>query len=300
MLDLRDLDKTYPNGVHALQQLSLRVGNGIFGLLGPNGAGKSSLLRTIATLQTPDRGSVHLDGQDLLADPAAARVRIGYLPQDFGLYPQVSAESLLDQFALYKGIVDRTQRRQRVADCLAQVNLSGQARQALGGFSGGMRQRFGIAQALLASPRLLIVDEPTAGLDPAERIRLQNLLSELAADRIVLLSTHIVEDVQALCADIAVMCAGRIVCRGAPDELTEQLRGHVWQLAGDGPPPAGPDVQPISLHVRRGQRLQRLWSPQHPGGACTPVAPELDDVYFLALQRAASAASTSPTVAEAA
>ncbi len=297
MLDLRDLDKTYPNGVHALRQLSLRVGNGIFGLLGPNGAGKSSLLRTIATLQTPDRGSVQLDGQDLLADPASARVRIGYLPQDFGLYPQVSAEALLDQFALYKGIVDRAQRRRRVAECLAQVNLAGQARQALGGFSGGMRQRFGIAQALLASPRLLIVDEPTAGLDPAERIRLQNLLSELAADRIVLLSTHIVEDVQALCGDIAVMCGGRIVCRGAPEDLTEALRGHVWQWVGEGTAPVGPDAQPISLHVRRGQRVQRLWAEQNPGAGCVAVAPELDDVYFLALQRAETHAAQPETSA---
>lgn len=289
MLELDGIDKTYANGVHALRQISLRVGNGIFGLLGPNGAGKSSLLRTVATLQLPDRGTVRLDGDDVLAAPAAARSRIGYLPQDFGLYPNVGAEALLTQFALYKGLLDAKERQHRVAACLEMVNLGAHKHQALGGFSGGMRQRFGIAQALLGSPRLLIVDEPTAGLDPAERIRLQNLLSELAADRIVLLSTHIVEDVQALCSDIAVLFGGTIVKRGAPEQLVADLRGRVWQREGG---PSGHEhdgLQRISSRVMRGRRVERVLS-DVPVPGYAAAQPDLDDVYFTALQQSPEAA----------
>ena len=287
MLDIVALDKTYAGGTHALRGVTLRVGAGIFGLLGPNGAGKSTLLRTIATLQQPDSGSVRLDGLDLLADPAGARCRIGYLPQDFGLYPQVAAEALLNQFALYKGLVDRRLRERRVAECLEQVNLWAHRHQALGGFSGGMRQRFGIAQAIIGAPRLLIVDEPTAGLDPAERIRLQNLLAELAAERIVLLSTHIVEDVRALCTDIAVLAAGSLVRRGAPEQLVEALRGRVWQCDGEAAAPP-PGSVPIHTRVLRGRRVVRVLADAAPAGFAA-AEPELEDVYFSALGEAAQA-----------
>ena len=290
MLDICALDKTYGNGVRVLRGVTLQVGAGVFGLLGPNGAGKSTLLRTVATLQRPDGGRVRLDGIDVLDQPAEARRRIGYLPQDFGLYPQVTAEALLNQFALYKGILERGLRQRRVAECLERVNLWPHRQQALGGFSGGMRQRFGIAQAIIASPRLLIVDEPTAGLDPAERIRLQNLLLELAAERIVLLSTHIVEDVKALCADIAVLAAGEIVCRGAPQQLVDALHGRVWQreLDADAPPPSGSTL--INTRVSRGRRVMRVLAETAPAGFAAATA-ELDDVYFSVLEQAQAVAA---------
>ena len=198
MLRITGLSKTYPNGVAALNCIDLEVGTGIFGLLGPNGAGKSTLMRTLVALQSPDAGAIHLDGMDLLADPQACRAAVGYLPQEFGVYPQLTARELLDQLAVYKGIRHRGERAQLVDELLTRVNLAKHAGQRLGGFSGGMRQRFGIAQALIGNPRLLVVDEPTAGLDPAERVRLQGLLAELGRDRVVILSTHIVEDVLAL------------------------------------------------------------------------------------------------------
>jgi len=283
MLELQGITKTYPGGVRALDAIDLTIGPGIFGLLGPNGAGKSSLMRTLATLQPPDAGSIVLDGADLLADPAAARRRIGYLPQDFGLYPNVSAAALLEQFALYKGFTERRQRRELVDAHLRLVNLEAQRDQLLGGFSGGMRQRFGIAQALLGAPKLLVVDEPTAGLDPAERVRLQSLLSELSADRVVLLSTHLVEDVLALCPQIAVMNRGRIVCRGAPEALMASLQGRVWARAIAGSGEVQPDWRVISTRVARGQRIVRVLSDSEPAPGFRPAEVELDDVYFTAL-----------------
>lgn len=284
MLDIRGLRKVYANGVRALNDIDLRMDNGIFGLLGPNGAGKSSLMRTLATLQLPDAGSIFLDGTDLLADPVSARRRIGYLPQDFGLYPNVSAEALLDQFAVFKGYSSAAQRRELVDRHLRLVNLTEYRRHALGGFSGGMRQRFGIAQALIGDPRLLIVDEPTAGLDPAERVRLQALLSELAEDRIVLLSTHIVEDVLALCRDIAVMDRGTVVCTGGLDELTARLAGRVWTRDIGSPADVRPEWRVISTAVLRGRRQVRVLADSAPGDGFVPAEAGLADVYFTALR----------------
>lgn len=229
MLEIKGLSKTYFNGIKAIDNISLRIDCGIFGLLGANGAGKSSLMRTLATLQDADSGEITLDNVNVLRNPQQARTMLGYLPQDFGVYPQISAEDLLNQLAVFKGFTNTKQRREIVAYQLELVNLYAQRKQKLGTFSGGMRQRFGIAQALLGSPKLIIVDEPTAGLDPTERIRFQNLLAEISRDRVLLLSTHIVEDVADLCPQIAIMKQGQIVNSGSPRSLVEQLQGKVWQ-----------------------------------------------------------------------
>lgn len=288
MLEIDHIQKVYPNGVHALRDVSLTIGAGIFGLLGPNGAGKSSLMRTLATLQSPDSGTVRLDGQDLLQDVDHARRRIGYLPQDFGLYPKVTARALLDQFALYKGIRNAGERRDKVSAYLRMVNLEAHQDRDLGGFSGGMRQRFGIAQALIGSPRLLIVDEPTAGLDPAERVRLQGLLADLARDRVVLLSTHIVEDVMALCTRIAVMNAGGIVCQGDPQALIDDLQGRVWMREVGSDADIDPSWRVISSRVARGRRQVRVLADEVPGGVFVADPADLNDVYFAALAPAAA------------
>ena len=238
MLILRELSKTYANGVHALNRVSLDIPRGMFGLLGPNGAGKSSLMRTLATLQEPDTGSATLDDGaggtiDVLRDKDAVRRRLGYLPQDFGVYPKVSAEDLLEHFAVLKGLTQRAVRREVVDALLKQVNLWDARKRRLGTFSGGMRQRFGIAQALIGDPRLIIVDEPTAGLDPEERNRFLNLLAEIGENVVVILSTHIVEDVSDLCPAMAIICDGRIVKEGAPAELVSQLSGRIWMKTID-------------------------------------------------------------------
>ncbi len=284
MLELNGIHKTYASGVRAVDAVTFTVAAGIFGLLGPNGAGKSTLMRILATLTPADSGTAVLDGIDLLADPARARRAIGYLPQEFGLYPNVTAEALLDQFALYKGYVHAGERREVVAAYLQLVNLERHRRALLGTFSGGMRQRFGIAQALLGSPKLLIVDEPTAGLDPAERIRLQNLLSELGEQRVVLLSTHLVEDVMALCPEIAVMSRGRLACRGEPRRLVAALRGKVWTRSIAGEDDVRPDWRVINSRMLQGRRWIRVLSEELPGADFAPAEPELDDVYFGALQ----------------
>src|ERR1700761_8727813 len=229
MLNIRDLSKTYANGVKALRQVSLDIPHGMFGLLGPNGAGKSSLMRTIATLQDPDGGSITLNGQDLLADKPAARRALGYLPQEFGVYPKVSAEAMLDHFAVLKGVTARVERKAVVEGLLRQVNLWDVRHRKLGTFSGGMRQRFGIAQALIGNPKLIIVDEPTAGLDPEERNRFLNLLAEIGENVVVILSTHIVEDVSDLCPAMAIISGGRITRRGPPAELVRSLKGRIWR-----------------------------------------------------------------------
>src|SRR5437773_1250459 len=215
-LSISNLSKTYPNGVQALKGVSLRVPTGMFGLLGPNGAGKSTLMRTIATLQEPDAGSITLDGLDVLKEKDRVRRLLGYLPQEFGVYPRVSAETMLNHFAVLKGIADAKQRKETVAAILRQTNLYEVRKSKLGTFSGGMKQRFGIAQALLGKPRLIIVDEPTAGLDPAERLRFNNLLSEIGENIVVILSTHIVEDVSDLCSRMAIISEGRVLLTGEP------------------------------------------------------------------------------------
>jgi len=287
-LQISDLAKTYGNGVRALDRVSLTIPTGMFGLLGPNGAGKSTLMRTLATLQDADAGSAVLKGLpggdiDVLRDKDAVRRVLGYLPQDFGVYPRVSAEDLLDHFARLKGLVDAKARREAVHALLQRVNLFAVRKQKLGGFSGGMRQRFGIAQALLCDPRLVIVDEPTAGLDPEERVRFHNLLADIASDVVVILSTHIVSDVADLCNHLAVIDAGRVLVAGEPDALVANLRGRIWRKAiGKGEVEAIKSrVRLVSTRLQAGQTVVRAYgdgAPPEPG--FEPVDPELEDVYF--------------------
>ncbi len=292
MLSIQNLSKTYANGIHALRDISLEIGTGIFGLLGPNGAGKSSLMRTLATLQDADCGSICLDDRDLFEDPLLARQRLGYLPQDFGVYPSVSAEDLLNQLAVFKGFTQTKQRREMVASQLALVNLYEQRKQKLGTFSGGMRQRFGIAQALLGSPQLVIVDEPTAGLDPTERIRFQNILAEISQDRVLILSTHIVEDVAELCPNMAILQKGAIVRQGSPTSLISALQGQVWTKQVKSKTEIDLSWSLITARMLRGDRYIRVWSKTQPAEGFQPVEADLNDVYFTALM-------TQPTLAAA-
>ncbi|MEM9984443.1 MAG: ABC transporter ATP-binding protein, partial [Bacteroidota bacterium] len=229
-LDIQNLSKTYPNGVKALQNVSLSIGKGMFGLLGQNGAGKSTLMRTIATLQDPDQGGITFNGIDVLTQPQELRKTLGYLPQEFGVYPNVTAEELLSHIADMKGIVSKGERKDTVEALLQKVNLYEAKSKKLDGYSGGMKQRFGIAQALIGNPDLIIVDEPTAGLDPMERNRFYNLLSELGEDAVVILSTHIVEDVSTLCTDMAIIGRGKVVLTGKPHEVENALRGKLYEM----------------------------------------------------------------------
>ena len=285
MLTIKNLSKTYTNGIQALQNISLEISCGIFGLLGPNGAGKSSLMRTLATLQDADSGSIMLDGVDVLKNPQVGRSMLGYLPQDFGVYPTVSAEDLLNQLAVFKGFINTKERREIVAQQLQLVNLYEQRKQKLGTFSGGMRQRFGIAQALLGSPRLVIVDEPTAGLDPAERIRFQNLLSEISQDRVLLLSTHIVEDVAELCPNLAIMNRGEIIHSGRPQELVHALSGKIWTTVIESNQDTNnfSEWRVITYRMSRGKKWVRVVNKSQPGKNFYSVEPDLNDVYFTAL-----------------
>ena len=283
MLSIQNLSKTYTNGIHALRNVCLEMESGIFGLLGPNGAGKSSLMRTLATLQDADSGSITLEGVDVLNDPLSARQQLGYLPQDFGVYPNVSAEELLNQLAVFKGFTRSKQRKEMVAHQLALVNLYEQRSQKLGTFSGGMRQRFGIAQALLGSPRLVIVDEPTAGLDPTERIRFQNILAEISQDRVLLLSTHIVEDVAELCPNMAILKKGEIVRQGSPRSLIAALQGQIWTKRVDNKAEIDVDWRLITARMLQGQRYVRVWSKTRPDREFEKVEADLNDVYFTAL-----------------
>jgi ABC-type multidrug transport system ATPase subunit len=232
-LVISNLSKTYANGVQALKNVSLTIPRGMFGLLGPNGAGKSTLMRTIATLQEADSGSIRLGDVDVLREKTTVRQVLGYLPQEFGVYPKITAESMLDHIATLKGIANRKERKEVVEALLQKVNLYQVRKKNLGTFSGGMKQRFGIAQALIGNPQLIIVDEPTAGLDPAERNRFHNLLSEIGENTIVILSTHIVEDVTNLCSSMAIICLGEVVAQGNPAGLVEALRGKVWRRTID-------------------------------------------------------------------
>ncbi|MES2653281.1 MAG: ABC transporter ATP-binding protein [Bacteroidota bacterium] len=226
---LQNLSKTYSNGVKALDTISLSISNGMFGLLGPNGAGKSSLMRTLATLQLPDSGQFFFDGVDMLKHPQQMRNQLGYLPQDFGVYPKISAVDLLNHLAVLKGMTNKGERKEQVLSLLQQTNLFEVRNRAVGNFSGGMRQRFGIAQALLGNPQFIIVDEPTAGLDPLERNRFHDLLNEIGEQRVVMLSTHIVEDVHDLCPEMAVLANGKLILQGKPTDLTEKLNGKIWK-----------------------------------------------------------------------
>lgn len=281
-LMIQNLQKTYSNGVHALSGVSLNVPPGLYGLLGPNGAGKSTLMRTLATLQAPDAGTIHLDGVDVLAQPDHLRQRLGYLPQQIGAYPGVSGRSLLERFAWLKGRTQKAQRRQEVASLLIRVNLAGAADQSVSTYSGGMLRRFGIALALIGSPRLLIVDEPTAGLDPAERNRFHRVLSDVAAESVVLLSTHIVEDVENLCGRLAILAGGRIVAEGTPDVLTAAYAGKLWEriIPRDEPVP-----QAVHANATPHGTRVIVQADSAPGYGYTPRAPRLEDVYHLALGR---------------
>jgi ABC-2 type transport system ATP-binding protein len=281
-LRIDNLSKTYPNGVKALQNVSLTIPAGMFGLLGPNGAGKSTLMRILATLQEPDEGTIHLGALDVVKQKDAVRETLGYLPQDFGVYRNVSAERLLEHFAVLEGIADRGERRAVVDALLKQTNLWDVRKQKLGGYSGGMRQRFGIAIALLGNPRLLIVDEPTAGLDPAERVRFLNLLSELGENSVVILSTHIVEDVSELCTRMAIIDKGRILLEAEPLRAVEGMQGRVWErlISKDELPAIEREHAVLSTKLLAGKTVVRVCSDVAPSPAFHPAEPDLQDVYF--------------------
>ena len=291
MLTIRNLSKTYANGVHALNDVTLDIPRGMFGLLGPNGAGKSSLMRTLATLQEADSGTATLEGADgggidVLRDKDSVRRQLGYLPQDFGVYPKVSAEDLLEHFAVLKGLTVRKQRREVVDGLLKQVNLWDARKRKLGTYSGGMRQRFGIAQALLGNPRLVIVDEPTAGLDPEERNRFLNLLAEIGENVAVILSTHIVEDVTDLCPTMAIMNKGQVLLTGKPNEAIAALNNQVWrkQVSKATLPDYESRHTVLSTRLVAGNPVIHVFSADLPEEGFVQVDPDLEDVYFQRLR----------------
>ena len=288
MLTIENLEKTYSNGVHALKGVNLGVPRGLFGLLGPNGAGKSSLMRTLATLQEADKGRVRFGELDVLRDKKAVRRVLGYLPQDFGLYPRVDAETLLGHLAGLKGIRAGKERREAVAALLRMTNLWAVRKRKLGTFSGGMRQRFGIAQALLGNPRLIIVDEPTTGLDPEERRRFLNLLAKIGENAVVILSTHLVGDVRELCGAMAVLDRGEVRVTGNPDSLVRELEGRVWSTdaAADALDSLPPGATPLASHLHAGRSVTRVLATERPGLDFEPDAASLEDVYFTALRSA--------------
>jgi ABC-type multidrug transport system ATPase subunit len=285
MLEIQNLSHTYPNGTVALDDVSLSIPRGMFGLLGPNGAGKSTLMRTVATLQEPTSGSIKFGDIDVLADPEALRRTLGYLPQDFGVYPRVSAYSMLDQVAILKGITSASERRGVVETLLNQTNLWAVRDKSLAGFSGGMRQRFGIAQALIGNPELIIVDEPTAGLDPEERNRFLNLLAAIGDNVVVILSTHIVADVADLCPRMAVLANGRLQLQGSPTELIQSTRGKVWKktIPHFELEQYQETHEVISTRMFAGNTIIHVLSDKKPEGGFEPVEGGLEDVYFSTL-----------------
>ena len=287
MLDLANVTHVYPNGTRALDDVTLSIPKGMFGLLGPNGAGKSTLMRTIATLQTPTSGSIRFGDIDVIANPEALRTRLGYLPQDFGVYPRVSAYDMLEHMCVLKGIATAAERKATVETLLNQTNLWNVRKKAIAGFSGGMRQRFGIAQALIGNPDLIIVDEPTAGLDPEERNRFLNLLAEIGENVVVILSTHIVEDVADLCPKMAVLAGGRIQLEGAPLDLIEKARGTVWAkaIARDQLEAYAQSHELISTRLFAGRTIIHILSEVDPGDGFAPVDGGLEDVYFATLAK---------------
>lgn len=286
-LTISNLNKTYNNGVKALDDVNLTIGPGMFGLLGPNGAGKSSLMRTIATLQTPDSGQITFGDIDVLADKNALRRVLGYLPQEFGVYPNLSAEDLLHYFANLKGITSKADRQKIVAEVLQITNLYDVRRKSVSGYSGGMKQRFGIAQMLLNNPKLIIVDEPTAGLDPAERHRFLNVLREIGAQHTVIFSTHIVDDVRELCHELAIMNGGRLLFRGSAQEGESKLRGKIWTtgIERDAFEAANQKYNIISSNYNQDNTLNiRVMSDLQPDDSFQSATPILEDVYFVALK----------------
>jgi ABC-2 type transport system ATP-binding protein len=297
-LRIEKLSKRYPNGTQALQDVSLTIPLGMFGLLGPNGAGKSTLMRTLATLQEADAGSARLGDIDVLREKDKVRRMLGYLPQEFGLYPRVTAENLLLHFAALKGIANANERRQIVRALLQQTNLFEHRFKPLGTFSGGMKQRFGIAQALLGNPRLIIVDEPTAGLDPEERVRFHNLLSAIGENVIVVLSTHIVSDVSDLCSNMAVIHEGRVMAVGPPAALVADLDGRIWKRSIPAAEMASYRERFQVLSTRRfaGQTLIHVYSNQQPDSSFELVTPDMEDLYFATIKGFTNAASTAAKV----
>ena len=287
-LTITNLSKTYPNGVKALKSLSLTIGNNMFGLLGPNGAGKSTLMRTVATLQDPDSGSIELDGLDVLTKKNEVRKVLGYLPQEFGVYPKMSAADMLNHLAVMKGVTGSKERREMVDALLQQTNLWDARKKSLSTYSGGMKQRFGIAQALLANPKLIIVDEPTAGLDPAERNRFLNLLSSIGRDVTVILSTHIVDDVRELCPRMAIIASGEVLLEAAPSQAMSALNGKIWSkvvASDDELRLLEAQMRVISTHLVGGLHEIRVYSDSNPGDGFRSIGSGLEDVYFLNLSQ---------------
>lgn len=287
MLSIQNLNKTYPNGTRALKNVDIEIHKGLFGLLGPNGAGKSTLMRTIATLQIADSGSITFDGIDVFEQPEEFRKILGYLPQDFGVYPKVSAEMMLNHIAKIKGIHSTSERKAYVADLLNKVNLYNFRKRNLGDFSGGMRQRFGIAQALIGNPKIIIVDEPTAGLDPVERNRFHNLLSELGEDAVVILSTHIVDDVVNLCSNMAVFNEGTVVVQGQPQELSDSLNDKVFRkrIGKDEIERYQSEYIVLSTYLRSGNMNVNVFSDVHPNDGFERVNNTLEDFYFYSINQ---------------
>ena len=281
-LKIKNLSKTYSNGVQALKDITLDIPQGMFGLLGPNGAGKSSLMRTLATLQQADSGSVMLGDLDVLKEKAEVRKILGYLPQEFGVYPKVTSYNMLDHIASLKGISNKGERKALVESLLNKTNLWHVRNKSLGTYSGGMKQRFGIAQALIGDPKLIIVDEPTAGLDPAERNRFHNLLCEIGENTIVILSTHIVDDISNLCNNMAIICLGEVVAKGNPNELTQNVKGRIWTKAieKDALSNYQTDLRVISTHLKAGKTVIHVLSDNQPDATFEPFTANLEDVYF--------------------
>ncbi|WP_332862177.1 ABC transporter ATP-binding protein [Janthinobacterium svalbardensis] len=299
MLSIKQLNKTYANGVKAINDVSLEIPNGMFGLLGPNGAGKSSLMRTIATLQDPDSGSIHFDGLDVLKDKAGLRRQLGYLPQDFGVYPKVSAETLLNHFAVLKGLTEKGPRKEAVEALLQQTNLWEARKRNLGTYSGGMRQRFGIAQALLGAPRLVIVDEPTAGLDPDERNRFLNLLAKIGEQVVVILSTHIVDDVTDLCPRMAMIVKGQVLVQGEPQAAIDTLHNKVWRrsVSMDELVQYQQSHNVLSTRLVGGKPQINVYADSQPDSGFVQIAADLEDVYFLHVRNAARHGAAAPAAA---
>jgi len=296
MLSIKQLNKTYANGVKAINNVSLEIPNGMFGLLGPNGAGKSSLMRTIATLQDPDSGSIHFGQLDVLKDKEALRRQLGYLPQDFGVYPKVSAEKLLNHFAVLKGLTGKGERKEAVEGLLHQTNLWEARKRALGTYSGGMRQRFGIAQALLGAPRLVIVDEPTAGLDPDERNRFLNLLAKIGEQVVVILSTHIVGDVTDLCPRMAVIAKGEVLLQGDPQSAIDTMKNKVWRrsISADALEEYQRHFNVLDSRLVGGKPTINVYADSQPEEGFVSVEPDLEHVYFLQLRNAARGVQPAP------
>ena len=282
ILKIKNVSKSYPNGVQALKNISLTIPPGMYGLLGPNGAGKSTLMRILATLQDPDAGKILFDGIDVVKEKEELRKNLGYLPQEFGVYKNITAEKLLDHFAVLKGITSKSHRKDVTEALLKQTNLWDVRKQKLGGYSGGMKQRFGVAVALIGNPKLMIVDEPTAGLDPAERVRFLNLLSELGENSAVILSTHIVEDVSELCTRMAIINKGEILLEAEPVASVKDLDGKIWRktIAKNELPTLEQDLGLISTKLLAGQTVVHVYSPDLPAPGFEPVQPDLEDVYF--------------------